>query len=89
MNICDVPSGSLVAGGDMHYHLSQHGVFSEKEMRFYASEIILGLEHMHTCFVVYRDLKPANILLDEYGHVRISDLGLACDFSKKKPHASV
>lgn len=34
-------------------------------------------------------MKPANILLDEHGHVRISDLGLACDFSKKKPHASV
>lgn len=49
----------------------------------------LGLEHMHRRFIVYRDLKPANILLDEYGHVRISDLGLACDFSKKKPHASV
>ncbi|XP_045647161.1 beta-adrenergic receptor kinase 2 isoform X2 [Ursus americanus] len=79
----------LMNGGDLHYHLSQHGVFSEKEMRFYASEIILGLEHMHNRFVVYRDLKPANILLDEHGHVRISDLGLACDFSKKKPHASV
>ena len=35
------------------------------------------------------DFQPANILLDENGHVRISDLGLACDFSKKKPHASV
>ncbi|XP_036849035.2 G protein-coupled receptor kinase 3 isoform X2 [Manis javanica] len=79
----------LMNGGDLHYHLSQHGVFSEKEMRFYATEIILGLEHMHSRFVVYRDLKPANILLDEHGHVRISDLGLACDFSKKKPHASV
>ncbi|XP_069475481.1 G protein-coupled receptor kinase 3 isoform X1 [Ambystoma mexicanum] len=79
----------LMNGGDLHYHLSQHGVFSEKEMRFYAAEIILGLEHMHHRFVVYRDLKPANILLDEHGHVRISDLGLACDFSKKKPHASV
>ena len=76
-------------GGDLHYHLSQHGVFNENDMKFYAAEVILGLEHMHKRFIVYRDLKPANILLDEYGHVRISDLGLACDFSKKKPHASV
>ncbi|XP_032779508.2 G protein-coupled receptor kinase 1 isoform X1 [Daphnia magna] len=79
----------LMNGGDLHYHLSQHGVFNEQEMRFYAAEVILGLEHMHRRFIVYRDLKPANILLDEHGHVRISDLGLACDFSKKKPHASV
>ena len=76
-------------GGDLHYHLSQHGVFSEREVRFYAAEVVLGLEHMHTHSIVYRDLKPANILLDEHGHVKISDLGLACDFSKKKPHASV
>ncbi|TKC52047.1 hypothetical protein EI555_002990 [Monodon monoceros] len=87
---CSRQTGHLgLSGGDLHYHLSQHGVFSEKEMRFYATEVILGLEHMHNRFVVYRDLKPANILLDEHGHVRISDLGLACDFSKKKPHASV
>lgn len=52
-------------------------------------KVILGLEHMHKRSIVYRDLKPANILLDENGHIRISDLGLACDFSRKKPHASV
>uniref|UniRef100_A0A1B0DH80 G protein-coupled receptor kinase n=1 Tax=Phlebotomus papatasi TaxID=29031 RepID=A0A1B0DH80_PHLPP len=79
----------LMNGGDLHYHLSQHGVFNESEMKFYAAEVILGLEHMHKRYIVYRDLKPANILLDENGHIRISDLGLACDFSKKKPHASV
>lgn len=53
----ELHSASLIPGGDLHYHLSQHGVFSEKEMRFYATEIILGLEHMHNRFVVYRDLK--------------------------------
>lgn len=51
------PAGLLPSGGDLHYHLSQHGVFSEADMRFYAAEIILGLEHMHNRFVVYRDLK--------------------------------
>ncbi|CDI98405.1 beta adrenergic receptor kinase [Echinococcus multilocularis] len=79
----------LMNGGDLHYHLTQHNVFSESEVRFYAAEVVLGLEHMHNRFIVYRDLKPANILLDEYGHIRISDLGLACDFSRKRPHASV
>jgi len=47
----------LMNGGDLHYHLSQHGVFNEGEVRFYSSEVILGLEHMHNRFVVYRDLK--------------------------------
>lgn len=32
----------LMNGGDLHYHLSQHGVFNEVEMRFYAAEVILG-----------------------------------------------
>lgn len=44
----------LMNGGDLHYHLSQHGVFNENEMKFYAAEVILGLEHMHRRFIVYR-----------------------------------
>nr|XP_039268673.1 beta-adrenergic receptor kinase 2-like [Styela clava]XP_039268674.1 beta-adrenergic receptor kinase 2-like [Styela clava] len=79
----------LMNGGDMHYHLTQHGMFSEDEVRFYAAEIALGLGHMHSRGIVYRDLKPANLLLDEKGHLKISDLGLACDITKKRPHASV
>ena len=47
----------LMNGGDLHYHLSQNGVFSEDQVRFYAAEVILGLEHMHKRSVVYRDLK--------------------------------
>ncbi|VDL98779.1 unnamed protein product [Schistocephalus solidus] len=79
----------LMNGGDLNYHLSHHGTFTEVEVQFYAAEVILGLEHMHERNIVYRDLKPANILLDERGHVRISDLGLACDVSEKWPTAAV
>ena len=64
----------LMNGGDLHYHLTQH-IFTEDEVKFYISEVTLGLEHMHARGVVYRDLKPANILLNETGHIRISDLG--------------
>jgi beta-adrenergic-receptor kinase len=79
----------LMNGGDLHYHLTQQGVFNEDAVRFYTAEIILGLEHLHKLEIVYRDLKPSNILLDEEGHVRISDLGLAQKFSKRFPSSSV
>lgn len=57
----------LMNGGDLHYHLSQHGVFSEGEVRFYAAEVILGLEHMHSRYVVYRDLKVITQIINESG----------------------
>ncbi|CDS43107.1 G protein coupled receptor kinase 1 [Echinococcus multilocularis] len=79
----------LMNGGDLNYHLSQRGTFNEEDVKFYVAEIILGLQHMHERNIVYRDLKPANILLDESGHVRISDLGLACDVSESWPTAAV
>ncbi|CBY38063.1 unnamed protein product [Oikopleura dioica] len=61
----------------------------EPQVRFYAAEVTLGLKHMHERNIVYRDLKPANILLCESGHAKISDLGLACDVRKNLPKAAV
>ncbi|EGD77494.1 AGC/GRK/BARK protein kinase [Salpingoeca rosetta] len=69
----------LMEGGDLSFHLKRKGTFSVEEARFYAAEVVLGLAHIHSRKLVYRDLKPANILLDEHGHARISDLGLARD----------
>jgi serine/threonine protein kinase len=40
-------------------------------------EIILGIEHLHEKDIIYRDIKPENILIDMDGHVRIADFGLA------------
>ncbi len=44
-----------------------------------SAEILLGLEHLHSINVVYRDLKPENLLLTEEGHCVISDLGISID----------
>eukprot|EP00117_Sycon_ciliatum_P004945 scpid27601/ scgid9095/ Beta-adrenergic receptor kinase 1; G-protein-coupled receptor kinase 2 len=79
----------LCNGGDLHYHLTQHGPFTEDEVKFYVAEISLGLDHLHSRSIVYRDLKPSNILLTDDGHCRISDLGLAVNFAEHRVRDSV
>lgn len=49
----------------------------EDDVRFLAAELILALEHIHAQDVVFRDMKPENVLLDRDGHVRVADFGLA------------
>lgn len=65
------------AGGELFYHLSRAGKFSEGRCRFYASEICLAIAYLHKLHIVYRDLKPENLLLDSKGHVKITDFGLS------------
>jgi beta-adrenergic-receptor kinase len=67
----------LMMGGDLKYHLNKEEKFSEVRSRFYAAEILLGLEHIHSKGIIYRDMKLENILLDSKGHCKVSDLGLA------------
>ena len=53
------------------------GRFPETRAKFYAAEIVLALEYVHSLDVIYRDLKPENVLLDSQGHVRLTDFGLS------------
>jgi serine/threonine protein kinase len=50
---------------------------SEESVRFIISEIILGLEALHHEDVIYRDLKPDNVVIDGDGHVKLTDFGLS------------
>ncbi|XP_072115588.1 rhodopsin kinase GRK1-like [Mobula birostris] len=72
---------TLMNGGDLRFHIynmdEKNPGFEESRAQFYAAQIICGLEHLHQHRIIYRDLKPENVLLDDGGHVRISDLGLA------------
>lgn len=64
-------------GGELFHYLSKGGKFKPERARFYGAEITLGLEHLHNLNIVYRDLKPENLLLDADGHIRIADFGLS------------
>ncbi|KAJ0404472.1 hypothetical protein P43SY_008792 [Pythium insidiosum] len=64
-------------GGELFFHLSQVGRFKEHQAAFYAAEVLLALEHLHRNNIIYRDLKPENVLLDQVGHVRLADFGLS------------
>ena len=66
-----------VVGGEFFTHLRSAGRFSEDASRFYSAEIVLSFEYLHANEVVYRDLKPENLLLDSEGHVKITDFGFA------------
>ena len=69
----------LMQGGDLQFHLSMRSrQWPMDRVTFWAAQIILGLEHLHEKNIVYRDLKPENVLLDQYGNCCISDFGLAC-----------
>jgi serine/threonine protein kinase len=52
-------------------------MFSEEVASFYAAELVLALEHLHSLGIIYRDLKPENCLLDVEGHVVLTDFGLS------------
>ncbi|CAG0887408.1 unnamed protein product [Cyprideis torosa] len=73
---------TLMDGGDLKFHLynmsTEHG-FDHERALFCAAEVLCGLNALHRLGIVYRDCKPENILLDDLGHLRISDLGLAVE----------
>jgi len=66
-----------VLGGELFTVLRFNSKFSEKTSMFYAGCCVLAFEHMHSKNVIYRDLKPENLLIDERGYIKITDFGFA------------
>lgn len=64
-------------GGELFGLLSKKTKLSEEQTKFYAAQIVLALEYLHNKDIIYRDLKPENVLIDETGYLRLTDFGLS------------
>lgn len=60
----------------LFFHLQREKIFPESRAQFYSAEISSALGYLHSRQIIYRDLKPENLLLDSEGHVILTDFGL-------------
>lgn len=67
-------------GGELFVLLDKQPkkVLKEDAVRFYAAEVVVALEYLHCQGIIYRDLKPENVLLQSTGHVSLTDFDLSC-----------
>ena len=67
----------VVLGGELFTVLRFNEKFDIESTRFYAACVILAFEHIHSKDIIYRDLKPENLLLDKLGYLKLTDFGFA------------
>jgi len=70
-------------GGELFSLMRKKRCFPEKQSRFYAASVVLIFEYMHAKNIIYRDLKPENLLLDEDGYIKLTDFGFAIQTTKR------
>lgn len=65
-------------GGELYATYNRKGFHgSEKHAKFYCAGVVFAFEHVHERHIIYRDLKPENLLLNERGEIKLTDMGLA------------
>lgn len=67
----------FVNGGELFTYLRAEGRLPNDHAKFYGGEVVLAFAYLHTLYIVYRDLKPENCLLDSEGHIKLTDFGFA------------
>ncbi len=66
-----------VSGGELFNQMQNDQTFKESAANFYAANVLCAIEYLHNYGIIYRDLKPENLLLDQDGYIKIADFGFA------------
>lgn len=67
----------FINGGELFSYMRRSGKLTEETSRFYIAQLVLVLEYLHNVDIIYRDLKPENLLLDSIGYLKLVDFGFA------------
>lgn len=68
----------LALGGELYATYNKKGLWGNEECaKFYVAGTVFAFEHLHSKKIIFRDLKPENLLLNDLGHVKLTDMGLA------------
>ncbi|KAK9507817.1 hypothetical protein O3M35_007591 [Rhynocoris fuscipes] len=67
----------FVEAGDLFILLRKFKKFNENLSQFYGAQVLLALEYLHNLNIIYRDMKPENILLERSGYIKLTDFGLS------------
>lgn len=78
-----------MSGGDLRYHICRQRTFTEQQVKFFISCLLLALEYLHSNKLVHRDVKPENILFDEKGYLYLTDMGIVLPFDSNNSYALV
>lgn len=65
------------SGGDLYYHMSRKSSFLEVDVKLILASISLALDYLHKNGIIYRDLKPENVVFDSQGYAKLTDFGLS------------
>ncbi|KRZ98196.1 cAMP-dependent protein kinase catalytic subunit [Trichinella sp. T8] len=76
----------FVQGGDLFTHLKKMNRFRENVAKFFAIQIVLALEYLHKLDIIYRNLKPKNILLDQHGYCKLADFGMSKQLNNQRTY---